>query len=280
MSTQAPRIVTDSTADIPPAIARRLDITVIPCQIQFGQQAFRDGVDITRAEFYRRLRGPERCFTSQPPVGVFAEAYRRLLAESEEIVSIHLASRLSGVFNAARLAATEVSPERITMIDSQQVSMCIGWLAILAAEAAQKGCSRDEIVRLVQERVPRLRLFALIDDLRYLHRGGRVGWASSLIGSLFDVKPMLLVKDGQANLAEKSRSWARAMDRLASSLNELGPVEHIAVLHADAPRGASELVERISAFLPGQEILIAEAGIIVSAHAGPGAVGAAVVLAG
>jgi len=280
MTDHVPHVVTDSTSDIPPEIAQRLDITVVPCQIHFGGQTYRDGIDMSRQEFYRRLRNSEQLTTSQPAVGVFAETYRGLLADGRPIISIHLASRLSGVFSTACLAAREVDPERITVIDGQQVSMCTGWLAIGAAEAAQGGSSEDEILLQVRNRLPRLRLFALIDDLRYLQRGGRVSWGSSLLGNLFAIKPILLVNEGRAELVQKVRSLTRGLDRVIALSTESGPLERVAVLHADASGVAAELAERMSRILPRGQMLVAEAGITVSGHAGPGAVGLACLLAG
>ena len=280
MSGDIPHIVTDSTADIPTELARCLDIAVVPCQIHFGDQTYRDGVDITRQELYRRQRNAEHYTTSQPPVGVFAETYRRLLADGRPILSIHLASQLSTVYNAARLAAQEVDAERITVIDSRQVSMCIGWLAIRAAEMARNGRWVQEILREIRQRIPRLRLYAVIDDLHYLRRSGRVSWVSSLLGNLFAIKPIVLVEQGEVRLVEKVRSLARGRERLAALVASLGPAERIAVMHADAPEAAEKLAEEMARWFPHEKLLIGEAGVTVGAHAGPGAVGVAILLAG
>lgn len=275
MMQSVPHIVTDSTADTPPETARQLDLTVVPCHIHFGGQTYREGIDISRQEFYQRLRNWETFSTSQPAVGVFAETYRRLLADGRPIVSIHLASRLSGVYNSARLAAEEVAPDRITVVDGQQVSMCTGWLAIGAAEAAAAGASTSEVIRLVEEAVPRVRLLALIDDMRYLLRSGRVGWGSGLLGQLFSIKPIIEVKEGRVDLAGKVRSQARGLDRLVAMACEAGRLARVAVLHADAPGTAAGLVERLSAVFTREPVLVCEAGTVISGHAGPGAVGLA-----
>lgn len=280
MNEYLPCVVTDSTADIPPEITRNLGITVVPCHVHFGEQTFREGVDLTRTEFYRRLRGPERFTTSQPAAGVFAETYQRLLAEGRHIISIHLASRLSGVYNSASLAAAETDPERVTVIDSQQVSMCVGFLAMHAAEAVQAGCSTQEIIRQIHELPPRLRLFAVIDDLHSLQRSGRVNWASSLLGSLFSIKPIILIKEGRVDLAGKVRSLTRGFERVATLVAGLGPPARLAVLHADAPTRALELADHLADIFPRDKMLITEAGSIVSGHAGPGAVGVACLMAG
>ncbi len=280
MSDHQVRIVTDSTADIPPELARRLGITVIACHVQFGNETFRDGIDISRQEFYRRLRHEGMFKTSQPAVGVFAETYRTLLAEGSQVVAVHLASRLSGLFGTAAMAAADLDRERLTLVDSQQVSMCTGFLAIQAAQAAQTGCTASEIVSQLHDMVPRLRLYAVIDDLRYLQRGGRVNWATGLLGSLFEIKPIMSVQDGQARLLEKVRTLKRGIQRQAELTAALGPLEHLAVLHVDAPAAAAEMSRRLAPVFPADRLMVTEAGAVVSSHAGPGTVGVACVLAG
>ncbi|MDI7276998.1 MAG: DegV family protein [Anaerolineae bacterium] len=275
MSQATPHIVTDSTSDLPPELARRLDITVIPCQIHFRNETYREGVDITRLELYQRLRAGDLARTSQPAVGVFAESYRELLQDGRPIVSIHLASRLSGVYSTAWSAAQEVDPERICVVDTQQVSMCSGWVAVHAAEAAQEGASSADILRLVRSMLPRLRLYAVIDDLRFLQRSGRVSWAGSLLGNLLTIKPIVVLEEGRVDLAEKARSLTRGLDRVLSLATSPGPLEHVAVLHAGAPQAAGYLEERMARMVPREQMVVCEAGGIITAHAGPGAAGLA-----
>jgi len=280
MTVEVPHIVTDSTADLPPEVARRLDITVIPCQIQMGGRTYLDGVDITRPQLYQHMRRGEALTTSQPPVGIFADTYRRLLADGRPLVAVHLGSSLSGLYSTACLGAQEVDSSRITVVDSGQASMCTGWLAIQAAEAAQQGRTAAEIVREARRQAPQLRLLAVIDDLRYLHRGGRVSWASSLLGNLLAIKPIVLVQEGQVRLLEKVHSWSRGIERVAALAAAAGQFLRLAVLHTDAAESAVALADRMGAFFPRERILIGEAGVTVAAHAGVGAVGVACLLAG
>ncbi len=272
-----PRIVTDSTADIPGDVARRLDITVIPCQIHMQGRTYLDGIDISRQGLFDRMRNGVAVSTSQPAVGVFAETYRQALAGGRPVIAVHLGAGFSGLYGTACLAAREVDPERVTVIDSHQVSMATGWLAIRAAEMAQQGLSTEQVLAELQRITPRVRLYALIDDLRYLHRGGRVGWVSSWLGQLLAIKPIILVHDDRADLAEKVRTLGRGIDRLAALAAASGPIERLAILHADAPATLGQLAERISGLVPREQLLITEAGAIVCAHAGPGAVGFACV---
>lgn len=275
MANEPPRIVTDSTADIPPAIARRLDITVIPCQIHLQGRTYVDGVDITRQDLFGHMRRGDMFSTSQPPVGVFAEVYRRALAERPQVVAIHLGAAFSGLHNTACMAARDVDPERVTVVDSQQASMCVGWLAIRAAEMARQGCPASEIIAYVQQMIPRLRLFALIDDLRFLYHGGRVGAISAMVGQLLSIKPIIQVYQGHVDVATKVRSFGRGLESLRQMASDLGPLEHLAVLHADAAAAATDLGQRMAGLVAGEQMVTTEAGAIVSAHAGPGAVGLA-----
>ena len=275
-----PRIVTDSATDIPGELARRLDITVIPCQIHLQGRTYLEGIDITGPELFQRMRSGAAALTSQPAVGVFARTYEQALQEGRPVVAIHLGSGFSGLHDTACIAAREVDPERVTIVDSQQVSMGAGWLAILAAEMAQQGQPATQILAAIRGLVPRLRLFALIDDLRALRRGGRVGWVSSLVGQWLAIKPIVLVQGNRAEPTQKVRSFSRGLDRLVALGRELGPIERLAILHADAPRGVAQLGERFAAVVPAERTITAEAGAIIGAHAGPGAVGFAVVLKG
>ena len=272
-------IVTDSTADIPADVAAELGIVVIPCLVHVGQETYLDGVDLTNSELTNLLRqGPPFPRTAPPPIGAFVEAYRRL-AEAEHVISIHLASNLSTLYNEARLA-TEMVPEiDVTLVDSRQLTMCSGWLAIAAARAARDGASRDEVIDLVQGMIPRLRLVALVDDLRHLVRSGRVGWASALMGGALRIKPIFSIQEGEIALAERTRTRGKAIARLAERAAAYGPLEEATVLHLGAPKSAAELARQVAQHLPGYPLRIAEAGITIGAHAGPGCVGLALVLA-
>ena len=188
------KVVTDSAADIPSELAQRLDITVLPCYIIFGSEVYRDGVDLTPREFYDKLAmSPILPTTSQPPLGLFVETYQNLLQKSDGIVSIHIASTLSGIFNAARVAADALSPDPIVVIDSQQLSMGAGWQVIMAAKAAQEGHTLEEVVSLVQAVQPRVRAAAMLDNLEHVRRGGRISRVTALMGTALRVKPLLQI---------------------------------------------------------------------------------------
>lgn len=273
-------ILTDSTADIPPDLAAELDITVISCLVHLEKRTFLDGVDLTQQALCEMLRhGPPFPTTAPPPVGAFVEAYRKLAGEVDHIVSIHLASRLSALYNVARLASEMVPEVGITLIDSQQISMATGWLAIAAARAARERKALHEVLEIVHGMIPRLGMCAFIQDLQYLHRSGRVDWASALIGAILKVKPLIAIEKGQVNLVEKVRTASQAARRLVEFATARGPLEEAMVIHLGAERDAEEVADRLSALSPGYRVRIAEAGATIGTHAGPGAVGVASVLA-
>jgi DegV family protein with EDD domain len=274
------RIVTESTADIPPELAAKLDITIIPSYVVFGSESYRDGIELTKEQFYERLSMTREIpSTATPPPAVYEEAYRRLARESDEIVSIHLAANLSGLYNAASLAAKSVSKARIVVVDSQQVTMGYGWMAIAAAEAAQRGATLEKVVSLVEGLKDRCRFLAVLDTLDFLFRGGRVGWVQAMLGTLMRIKPIIEVQRGEVRLVERARTQARSLDRLVALIQALGPLERAMVLHADAPLWAEQLADQVQVLFPGWERLVGHAGVTIASHAGPGAIGIACVTA-
>ena len=271
-------IVTDSTADIPRHMVVELDIAVIPCYVHFGNRAFLDGVDLTPQRFNELLlEGSDLPRTAAPPIGAFAEVYQDMAERVDHIISIHAASKLSVLHNVAKVAANELPELDIHVIDSNQVSMGTGWLAIAAARAARAGQSLDEILSLLGDMIPRLRLFGSVQDLRHLGRSGRVGWASALIGTMLQVKPLILVQDGRIQLAGRVRSSAKAISRLAE-LVASHPLEMIMLLHLGAPEAAAALAAEIAQRCPEIATPITGAGVTIGTHAGPGAIGVAAVL--
>ncbi len=275
------KVVTDSASDIPPAVARDLDITVVPCNVHFGERTYRDGIDLTSEEFFVKLvSSPVMPTTSQPSVGVFQETYRRLAKETNQIISINLPAKLSATLNSARLAAQSLPEVEIAIVDSTQVCMAQGWLVIIAARAARQGMGLADIVALVEDTIPRLRLIAFLDTLEYLQKGGRIGKASALLGTLLKVKPLIQVLNGEALPMGNVRTKQKALQRLVEIVGDLGPLEEVAVMHANAPATAQQLVEMLAPIYPPDRILIGQVGAILGTHAGPGAVGVACVVRG
>lgn len=274
------KVITDSTADIPAELVHKLGITVVPSYVMFGTESYRDGIELSRQQFYEKLVSTREIpSTAAPPPAVYQETYRRLAEETEEMVSIHLASRYSGIYSSATVAARDVAGAQIAVIDSDQVSMGCGWLVVAAAEAAQRGASYEEIVTLVQGMKPRTRVLAALGTLEYLHRGGRVDWVQAMVGTLLRIKPIIEVHLGEIRLLERARTLGRSLGRLLARVQALGPLERAIVLHTNAPDLASGFADELHRVDPGWERLIEQAGVTIASHAGPGAVGVACVTA-
>lgn len=272
------RVVTDSTANVPEDLVRRLNLEVVPLQVIFGSEVYRDGVDISNAEFYRRLKeAKELPHTSQPSAGDFAAVYRKLTADGSSVVSIHISSRLSGTVASAQTAQGMVPEGRITVIDTLNASMALGLIAMRAAEAAQAGRTHEEVVAVAEELTPRVQLQFIVDTLEYLHKGGRIGGAAALLGSVLSLKPVLTVRDGRVEALERVRTKAKAVDRLVERIGDAAANGklHVAVLHGNAPEEAVALAERLTARFKPVEVFTGEIGPTLATHTGPGPIGAA-----
>lgn len=268
------QVITDSSTDVPPDVARRLGITVIPCLVRFGRKFYREGVDLTPQAFYALLRKTPVA-TSQPAVGVFEEIYRQAAERGRQIISIHSAGKLSGIYNAACSAARCLPQAVIEVVDSHSATLGAGLLSVAAAEAAQRGESLAAIADKVRNMVGRVRVFAVLDTLDYVRRGGRVTWALAIVGSLLSIKPLVMLREGQVDLLERPRTLSAALRRLVDRVGELGALEQMWVLHTRAPEAAERLADMLAGIFPREQMAIAEAGVAIAAHAGPGAVGAA-----
>jgi len=272
------RIVTDSTAEIPKALVDKLGITVIPMYVHIGSETFRDGVEIDRAEFYRRLfKGPINPTTSPPTREEFREQYDRLSRETHEIVSIHISSKLSRTLEMADRAAEHfVGTTRIITIDSLQASWGLGLLVVEAARKAAAGDRLDEIVRYVRGLIPKVYLVLFVNTLEYLRRGGRIGRARALVGGLLSTRPVLVLEDGEIMPLNKARSRGRAVDRLLEFVVEFPRIESITVVQGRATPEAQELLMRLNDVFPEKEIDLRTFGPILATHLGPDSVGVVV----
>ena len=271
-------IVTDSTSDLPPALARQHDIHIVACNVHFGTEVYREHVDLDNDQFFEKLRNsPQLPTTSQPSVGAFLEVYRALATRYAGIVSIHLASSLSGTMQSATLAAREIGDVPVEVIDSESVSMGIGWLAIIGARAAISGASLEEISKLVQDARGRTRLLALLENLDNALKGGRIGRAEAMLGTVLSVKPILDIGKGEVKPLEKVRTWNKALLRLTELVQQMAPLADLAVLHARSPQQANSVADRLSSVVPREQILVTEVGAVLGTHAGFGAIGVAAV---
>jgi DegV family protein with EDD domain len=272
------RVVTDSTSDLPPDLVQRYGIIVIPVTLIVDGQAYRDGVDISREEFYARLPHLKTMPTTAAPGGLDMEAAYRDCGDAD-IVSIHIASGFSGTLNVARLAA-EATRQRVTIIDSRQCSMGLGWQAVAAAEAVAAGGTLAQVVAAVASIQKRIQLWALLDTLEYLRRGGRASALTAALGGLLQIKPLIHIADGAVTSLAKVRTHSRGIDELVSIIEQLAPLERLAVVHSNALGEARRVAERLARLLPAASAaVIADCTAVVGTQAGPGAVGVASVSA-
>ncbi|MCI0477126.1 MAG: DegV family protein [Anaerolineales bacterium] len=269
------RIVTDSTCDLPAPLAEQFCITVIPCYVNIGEQSFLDGVDLTRQEFYERLP-TYRSFpkTAAPGIEMFTQAYEELIdAGATEILSIHLSSTLSGLFDVAQIAAREVTHAPVTPFDSRQLSLGLGWQAVTAARMAAAGKTLPEITMALRDQIARSYSCAVIDTLEYLRRGGRISRIMEGLGTALQIKPLFRVHDGQI-IIEKTRTRKGAQDRLMNLMQEWGALEHAVIVYADRPERGEELHQLIRQKFPMVEIeMHLQVTPIIGAHLGLGTAG-------
>ena len=271
------KVITDSTADLPPALAEELGITVVPLNVHFGTEVYRDGVEITADEFYRRLVTASRLpTTSQPTPGDFLSAYDEMGQTTDEILSVHISAKLSGTMNSATQAREEYGGEsRIEIIDSLQGSMGLGMLAIAAAEAARRGGSLDDVVTETRAAIPKVGFMGLVDTLEYLEKGGRIGKAQAFVGSLLRIKPLLTIRDGEAHPLERARTRAKGVDRMCELVQAEMPLKDLAVVYTTTPDEARALAQRLQSFLPQGEVILSQVGPVVGTYLGPGVLGVA-----
>ncbi len=274
------RIVTDSTGDIPSHVLQQWNIEIVPLKVHFGEEAYLDGVDITPDAFYKKLaESPMLPTTSQPSPNDFLEAYQNILKDNPEqkIISIHLSSAFSGTYQSAVMAKSMLGEQAdITVIDSKSASFGIGSLAVAAAKAAAEGMSKEQCLALIHQLMEQTRLYFYVDTLEYLQKGGRIGKASALLGSLLQIKPILSIdKEGEVYPVDKVRGSKKAAMRIVELLKQDfqdKPV-HIAIAHANASKDAETWQERLEKEFQVKSSIITEIGSVIGTHVGPGATG-------
>lgn len=267
-------IVTDSTADLPPQLAAARSVTLVPLTLNLDGQSLLDGLDITPAEFYRRLpAATSHPTTSQPSPGRFAQTYETLLADHDAVVSIHISEQLSGTYASARQAADMTDPKRVHVIDSEVVSMSLGLVALAAAALAAQGLDADTIQTRVLAMRQHVQTYFSVATLEFLRRGGRIGRASALLGSVLQVKPVLCIRDGLVTPLERVRTFERALNRVVELVREVDRGSGVCVIvgHADAEADAERVGRELESI--AETLMIQPLGPVVGAHAGPGVVG-------
>ncbi len=269
--------VADSTSDIPAALADQYGIEIVPALINIMGTSYVDGVDISREDFYNRLPGLKPLpTTSTPSVGAFQQRYEKLLeAGADHIISLHPPNELSGIFNAARLAA-QAFGQRIKVVDSGQISLGLGFQVILAAEAAAQGAIYDQVLALVDSVRKRVRLTALLDSIDYVRRSGRVSWAAAMIGGALRLHPIIDLRHGIVHRLGHVRTHLQGIERLIGMLNSWGMLERLAVLHTNAESDAWQLMDEVKSRVAVPPLLV-NVTTAIGTHVGPNALGFAAV---
>ena len=270
------KIVTDSTADIPKAMAQELGIEVVPLKVRFGEEEFLDGVDLTPDEFYLRLTSSTALpVTSQPSVGEFAEVYNRVGEGSDGIVSIHVSSLVSGTIQAATQAKEQADVQcPIEVVDSFQASMGLGMAAMAAARSAADGGDFESVAQAARDAVAKCECFALLDTLEYLEKGGRIGKARALMAKMLNIKPMIILREGMVHELAKERTRKRAIARLGRVVRDFAPIEELAVVYSGEPASARALADELKDLLPeGREPILTQFGPVIGTYTGLDALG-------
>jgi len=267
------KIVTDSSADINPELAQQLGITVVPLYLSFGDKVYRDGVDIGADEFYQKLQtSPVHPTTSAPSPGDFATTYEGLAKETDEIVSIHVSSKVSATHAAALQGKEALAGTRcqIEVVDSQWVTMALGLVAMAAAKAAQAGEDLHQVMEEAKTSISRTRILGVFDTLKYLLLGGRVSKTKAIVGSVLNVKPLFTMRDGELAMAGLARTRSKGITRLVELVKGALDIQDVAIVYSTTPGEASALRERISSILAKERIHIARLGSALGVHGGPG----------
>lgn len=269
------KIVTDSAADLPPSLADARGVKVVPLTVRFGDDSYTSGVDLTTEQFWTKLQETDESpATAAPSAGDFEEAYRGLVSDGADgIVSVHLSSKLSATYQAATVAAGNVSDVPIEVVDTLGVSATTGLLALRAAELAEDGASAGDIAAALEDARRRTSLFGVIDTLEYLRRGGRIGGAQALLGTMLKVKPIVSIVDGIVEPVERVRTRPKALEHLTGLVRQhAGDIERIVVLSGDAP-DLDDFLARLEGVveIPAEDRW--DLGPVVGTHSGPGVVG-------
>lgn len=272
----AVKVVTDSVSDLPPDLAASYGISIVPAKVLFGTEQFSDGVDITTDEFFQRLASsPTLPTTSQPSVGDFVEVFDSVGEDADGIVCITCSSKVSGTYNSAVQAKEETAAScPVEVVDSAQASMGEGLVAVAAARAAQSGADLAGVVGAAEDALARARMLGLLDTLEYLQKGGRIGRARAMVGTLLKVKPIITVEDGLVHEFGKERTRARGLAAMQGFAQQQGPLEEASVMYTTSDAGLEGLTRALDEALPeGKSPIIARMGPVLGVYVGPNAVG-------
>ena len=276
------KVVTDSTSDLPADVAESLGIEVVPLNVHFGSDVYKDRVNLMPDTFYDKLiNGDVLPTTSQPSVGEFIEVYERLGSDADGIVSVHISEKLSGTMNSARLASQQANADcPIEVVDTFQVSMGVGICAMEVAEVANSGGDMNQVILAARNAVTRSQCFFMLETLEFLKKGGRIGKAQALIGNLLKIRPMLMLQGGEVHPLGRERTRRKGIAKLVDTVEELAPISGLAVMYSTALDEAQTLAQNISKFMiEGREPMMLQIGPVIGTYAGPDTLGIALISA-
>lgn len=268
------RVVTDSACDLPQALADQHGIEIVPLTIRFGEEELVDRRDLSPKEFWARsAESPVLPETAAPSAGAFEEVYKRLAGEGADgIVCVTLSSALSATHQAAALAAKSMGDIPIRVVDSKAVTMAQGLMALAAAKLGEEGAGVDDAAQAVEDLVARSRIFATLDTLENLKKGGRIGAAQALFGSLLSIKPVIELRNGVVEAESKQRTRSKSLRYLVEKVKEHGKVENLVVMHGEAP-DLEEFLDMVSVVYPREDIIVGDIGAVIGTHGGPRVMG-------
>lgn len=271
------RIITDSTSDIPANLLKEYGIIQLPLTVCFGQEQYRDRLDLTPAQFFKKLaEGKALPTTSQVNPSAFVDAYKKVLDEGDSIISIHISADLSGTYQSAEIAKQILGDDRISVIDSRTATLSLGKIVLKAAELVRQGMNHNDVVKNIEEYKNTLKLIIVVDTLEYLKRGGRLSGTQALIGEMLNIKPMLTIDGGKVIVIDKVRGHKRALIRIIEIMKERGSDlkgQTVGIANAAAPEVSLQLKEMMAKEFGIKEFIETEVGCVISTHTGPGAYG-------
>ena len=270
------KIVTDSTSDLPQDVAESMGIEVVPLNVHFGTDGYKDRVDLTPDRFYDLLiNGDVFPTTSQPSVGEFIDVYKRLAPDADGIVSVHVSEKVSGTMNSARLASQQAEVDcPIEVVDTYLASMGVGMVVMEVARVAGSGGDMNEVTLAARDAVTRCQCFVLLDTLEYLQKGGRIGKAQALLGNLLRIRPLIIVQDGEVHTLGKERTRRKGIAKLISTATEFAPLAGVAVMYSTSPDEAHTLAQDLTSLMEGdQEPMVLQFGPTLGTYVGPDALG-------
>ncbi|MEW6097431.1 MAG: DegV family protein [bacterium] len=269
-------IVTDSTCDLPQELIQKYNIFVVPLYVRFGEEVYKEGVDITLDEFYSKLKSSNiHPSTSQPSPQDFMQVYQKLNKDYNSIISIHISSRLSGTVQSAKMAKYELKLDKIEVIDSLQVSLPLGTVVLEAGKLCEQEKSKEEIIKSISDLIHKVKIIFTVDTLEFLEKGGRIGKAQAFLGSILDIKPILGIQEGEVVPLAKVRGRKKMLAKLIEIIKEDIPSKkiNIGIVHANSEETGLKLRELMYEHFQIEECIFSQIGAVIGTHTGPGTLG-------